>query len=93
VPSTNAAVLSRSLLSLRGDRRRPTIGHSPAERAVLGTVNRAAAAAGVEVPISPHRLRYAHASHAIDRDASMRAPRARAGSSSIPGCFFDDDED
>ena len=93
MPSSNAAV--REPLAAVAARRSPapTIGYSPAERAVLGTVNRAAGAAGIEVPISPHQLRHAHASHAIDRDASMRAPRARAGSSSIPGCFFDDDED
>jgi integrase/recombinase XerD len=41
------------------------------ERAVLGIVKRAAAEAGIEAPVSPHWLRHAHASHAIDRGATL----------------------
>src|SRR5262249_25576744 len=44
---------------------------SPTERAIVFTVKRAERAAGIEAPISPHWLRRAHASHAIDRGATL----------------------
>jgi integrase/recombinase XerD len=66
--------VSRSLLSLRGDAgaNDPVFasrkgGGRLTERAVLSIVKRAAAKAGIEAPVSPHWLRHAHASHAIDR--------------------------
>jgi integrase/recombinase XerD len=78
--------VSRSLLSLRGDagandpvfasRKR---GGPLTTRAVLGTVKRAAARAGLEAPISPDWLRHARASHAIDRDATLPEVQATLG--------------
>jgi integrase/recombinase XerD len=70
-------VVSRSLLSLRGDAgvNDPVFasrkGGSITERAVNGMVKRAAARAGVNASVSPHWLRHAHGSHAIDRGASL----------------------
>ena len=70
--------VSRPLQSLRGDAgdNDPVFasrkgGSRLTERAVLGTVKRAAARAGIEAPVSPHWLRHAHASHAIDRGATL----------------------
>ena len=66
--------VSKPLLSLRGEAvpDDPVFasrkgGSRLTERAVLGTVKRAAAAAGLEAPVSPHWLRHALASYAIDR--------------------------
>jgi len=42
------------------------------ERAVNGMVKRAARKAGINEAVSPHWLRHAHGSHAIDRGASAR---------------------
>jgi integrase/recombinase XerD len=53
------------------------------ERAVLGTVKRAAAAAGIEALVSPHWLRHAHASHAIDRGATLPEVQATLGHGNI----------
>lgn len=67
-------VVSRSLLSLRGDAgaNDPVFpsrkgGGRLTERAVLGMVKRTAVKAGVNAAVSPHWLRHAHGSHAIDR--------------------------
>jgi integrase len=65
-------VVSRSLLSLRGDAGandpvfRSRKGGSLSERAINGMVKRTAAKAGINEAISPHWLRHAHGSHAID---------------------------
>jgi integrase/recombinase XerD len=82
--------VSRSLLSLRGDAGAdgPVFasrsgGGRLTERAVLGTVKRAAANAGLEAPISPHWLRHAHASHAIDRGATLPEVQATLGHGNI----------
>jgi integrase/recombinase XerD len=70
-------VLSRSLLSLRGDAgaNDPVFakrnGGRLTERAVNKMVKRAAKAAGINEAVSPHWLRHAHGSHAIDRGASL----------------------
>jgi integrase/recombinase XerD len=84
------AAVSRSLLSLRGDAgtNDPVFasrkGGGPlTTRAVLGTVKRAAAKAGLDAPISPHWLRHAHASHAIDRDATLPEVQATLGHGNI----------
>ena len=53
------------------------------ERAVLGTVKRAAKAAGIEAPVSLHWLRHAHASHAIDRGAALPEVQATLGHGNI----------
>jgi site-specific recombinase XerD len=84
------AAVSRSLLSLRGDAGAdaPVFasrkGGGPLlPRAVRGTVTRAAAKAGIEAPISPHWLRHAHASHAIDRGATLPEVQSTLGHSNV----------
>ena len=83
-------VVSRSLLTLRGDAgaNDPVFasrkgGGRLTEGAVLGTVKRAATAAGLEAPISPHWLRHAHASHAIDRGATLPEVQGTLGHGNI----------
>jgi len=75
------------------------------ERAVLGTVKRAAARTGIEAPISPHWLRHARASHAIDRGATLPEVQTTLGHGNIAtmsgylhpnwilGCFFDEGDE
>jgi integrase/recombinase XerD len=82
--------VSRSLLTLRGDAgaNDPVFasakgGGRLTERAILGTVKRAAARAGIEAPISPHWLRHAHASHAIDRGATLPEVQSTLGHGNI----------
>jgi site-specific recombinase XerD len=84
------AAVSRSLLSVRGDAGAdaPVFasrkGGGPLlARAVRGTVSRAAAKAGLEAPISPHWLRHAHASHAIDRGATLPEVQSTLGHSNV----------
>jgi integrase/recombinase XerD len=82
--------VSRSLLSLRGDAgandalfaSRKTDARLT-ERAVLGIVKRAAARAGIDAPVSPHWLRHAHASHAIERGATLPEVQSTLGHSNI----------
>ena len=84
-------IVSGSLLLLRGDAsandpvftssRRS--GGRLSERAVHAMVKRAAAKAGVNQAISPHWLRHAHGSHAIDRGASLPEVQATLGHSNI----------
>ena len=68
-------IVSRSLLSLRGDAGSddPVFpsrkGGRLTERAVNGMVKRAARKAGINEAVSPHWLRHTHGSHAIDRGA------------------------
>jgi integrase/recombinase XerD len=70
-------IVSRSLLSLRADAGANDSvfasrnGGGLAERTVNDMVKRAAAKAGIEAPVSPHWLRHAHGSHAIDRGATL----------------------
>jgi integrase/recombinase XerD len=71
-------IVSRSLLSLRGDAgaNDPVFasrkgGGRLTERAVNGMVKRAAKAAGINEAVSPHWLRHAPGSHAIERGASL----------------------
>src|SRR5262245_15090221 len=70
-------IVSRSLLSLRGDAgaNDPVFasrkGGGLAERTVNDMVKRAAAKAGIDAPVSPHWLRHAHGSHAIERGATL----------------------
>lgn len=83
------AIVSRSLLSLRGDagNNDPVFasrkGGPLTERAVHGMVRRMAAAAGIKAPVSPHWLRHAHGSHAIDRGASLPEVQATLGHANI----------
>ncbi len=46
-------------------------------------VKGAARRAGIEVPVSPHWLRHAHASHALDRGAPIHLVQATLGHASI----------
>ena len=51
--------------------------------AVLRIVRRAAARAGIDLPVSPHWFRHAHASHALDRGAPIHLVQATLGHASI----------
>jgi integrase/recombinase XerD len=51
--------------------------------AVLRIVRQAARRAGIELPVSPHWLRHAHASHALDRGAPIHLVQATLGHASI----------
>ena len=51
--------------------------------AVLRIVRKAAARAGINLPVSPHWLRHAHASHALDRGAPIHLVQATLGHASI----------
>ena len=51
--------------------------------AVLRIVRRSAKLAGIEVPVSPHWFRHAHASHALDRGAPIHLVQATLGHASI----------
>lgn len=82
-------IVSRSLLSLRGDAGNddsvfPARHRGPlTERAVLAMLKRAAKAAGINSKVSPHWLRHAHGSHAIDRGATLPEVQATLGHSNI----------
>jgi integrase/recombinase XerD len=84
------AIVSRSLLSLRGDAgaNDPVFASSQGggrltERAVNKMMKRAAKAAGINEAVSPHWLRHAHGSHAIDRGASLPEVQATLGHGNI----------
>ena len=72
-----AEIVSRSLLASRGDAgtNDPVFesrkGGHLTKRAVNGMVKRAVRKAGINEAVSPHWLRHAHGSHAIDRGASL----------------------
>jgi integrase/recombinase XerD len=101
-------IVSRSLLSLRGDAgvNDPVFakrnGGRLTERAVNKMVKGAAKAAGINTAVSPHWLRHAHGSHAIERGASLPQVQQTLGHGNIattsgylharPDCFFDEDE-
>lgn len=51
--------------------------------AVLRVVRKAAQRAGIEVSVSPHWFRHAHASHALDRGAPIHLVQATLGHASI----------
>jgi integrase/recombinase XerD len=82
-------IVSRSLLSLRGD----AGANDPvfvsrkssrlSERTVNDMIKRAAKAAGINEAISPHWLRHAHGSHAIERGASLPEVQATLGHGNI----------
>ena len=83
-------IVSRSLLSLRGDAgagdaifaSRKGAGRLT-ERAVHAMVKRAAKTAGINAAVSPHWLRHAHGSHAIERGASLPEVQATLGHGNI----------
>jgi integrase/recombinase XerD len=83
-------IVSRSLLSLRGDAgaNDPVFASRKGsgrltERAVHAMVKRAAKKAGINAKVSPHWLRHAHGSHAIDRGASLPEVQATLGHGNI----------
>ena len=51
--------------------------------AVLRIVRAAARRSGIELPVSPHWLRHAHASHALDRGAPIHLVQATLGHANI----------
>lgn len=51
--------------------------------AVLRVVRKAAERSGIELPVSPHWFRHAHASHALDRGAPIHLVRDTLGHASI----------
>ena len=83
-------VVSRSLLALRGDaatcdpvfRSMKTGGHLT-ERAVNFVLTDCAERAGVTPELSPHWLRHAHASHALERGATLAEVQATLGHGNI----------
>lgn len=82
-------VVSRSLLSLRGDAgaNDPVFvsrkGDHLAERTVNDMVKRTARDAGINQAVSPHWLRHAHGSHAIDHGASLPEVQTTLGHGNI----------
>lgn len=83
-------IVSSSLLSLRATAA-PTDpvfasrkgGHHLTERTINGMVKRVARKAGINQAVSPHWLRHAHGSHAIDRGATLPEVQATLGHSNI----------
>lgn len=63
--------------------RKKTSGRGLRPLAVLRIVRKAAARAGIEVAVSPHWLRHAHASHALDRGAPIHLVQSTLGHASI----------
>jgi integrase/recombinase XerD len=82
-------IVSRSLLALRGDAgpNDPVFVNKKGERTYARAVHRmmkkAAEAAGVNADVSPHWLRHAHGSHAIERGASLPEVQATLGHGNI----------
>jgi site-specific recombinase XerD len=65
----------RSRKKIDGGRLRPL--------AVFRIVRKAALRAGLQLPVSPHWFRHAHASHALDRGAPIHLVQATLGHASI----------
>ena len=83
-------VVSQSLLAIRGEAapEAPVFASRKAggrllERGVHAMVKRAAKAAGINQAVSPHWLRHAHGSHAIDRGASLPEVQTTLGHGNI----------
>lgn len=53
------------------------------ERAVLGLIKRLAKRAGISERVSPHWLRHAHGSHALDRGATLAEVQATLGHANV----------
>jgi integrase/recombinase XerD len=80
----------KCLVELRGDAgdddpvfRSRKHGAALQSAAVLRIVRQAARRAGIELAVSPHWLRHAHASHALDRGAPIHLVQATLGHASI----------
>jgi integrase/recombinase XerD len=91
---TRAIQLPPSVANLLGKLRGTAAGDHPLFRsrkggtalqpvAVLRIVRQAARRAGIELAVSPHWLRHAHASHALDRGAPIHLVQATLGHASI----------
>jgi integrase/recombinase XerD len=83
-------VVSQSLRAIRGQAapEAPVFASRKAggrllERGVHAMVKRAATAAGINRAVSPHWLRHAHGSHAIDRGASLPEVQTTLGHGNI----------
>ena len=84
------AVVSASLLSMRGDAgaNDPDFashkgGRRPTERTVGYRLKRTAKRAGVADTVSPHWLRHAHGSHALDRGATLAEVQSTLGHANV----------
>ena len=81
--------LWRDLAGLRGDRAPEehvfqSRGLKPLDRGRVRVILLAAARrAGINSPVSPHWLRHAHASHALDHGAPIHLVQATLGHSSV----------
>ena len=82
-------VVSRSLRALRGDAGAndpifaSRTGARLTERAVNYMMKRTAERAGIEAPVSPHWLRHAHGSHALDRGATLPQVQSTLGHANV----------
>ncbi len=82
-------IVSRSLLELRGDAgaNDPIFasreGNRLTERAVNYMIKRAAERAGITGAVSPHWLRHAHGSHALDRGATLPEVQTTLGHANV----------
>ncbi len=85
-----ARIEAEALRAIRGDASpddavfRSSRGGGPLDaRQVRRIVAAAARRAGVDANVSPHWLRHAHASHALDRGAAIHLVQATLGHSSV----------
>jgi integrase/recombinase XerD len=84
-----SAATAGILRELRGDARDDSFvfpgrkGHALNTSQAWRIVRKAAQAAGIDRPVSPHFLRHAHASHALDKGARLTTVRDTLGHSSI----------
>jgi len=82
-------IVSRSLLDLRedADANDPVFasrkGNRLTERAVNYMIKRAAERAGINGAVSPHWLRHAHGSHALDRGATLPEVQTTLGHANV----------
>ena len=82
-------VVSRSLRALRGDAGAndpifaSRTGDRLTERAVNYMIKRAAERAGITGAVSPHWLRHAHGSHALDRGATLPEVQTTLGHANV----------
>jgi integrase/recombinase XerD len=81
-------LVSRSLLALRGGSETDPVfasrkGGRLSERAVNYMLKRAAKRAGIPTSVSPHWLRHAHGSHALDRGATLPEVQATLGHANV----------
>jgi integrase/recombinase XerD len=81
--------VSRSLLALRGDAGAndrvfaSRTGARLKQRAIGYMIKGAAKRAGIAEPVSPHWLRHAHGSHALDRGATLAEVQTTLGHANV----------